>query len=102
LQSDGNVLIGGDFSTGQCVVRRYVARLYGDSVAPSLNITRSNAFVIIAWTVTDLNFQLQETTDLALPNSCSPVAQSAVTNAGQISVTVPTTVGRRFFRLQSQ
>jgi hypothetical protein len=44
---------------------------------------------------------LQSTTNLS-HTDWSPVAQSAVTNAGQISVTVPTTVERKFFRLKSQ
>jgi hypothetical protein len=78
-----------------------VARLYGDFVAPSLNIARSNAFVIVSWPVTGLNFQLQESTNL-FPAAWSPVAQTAITNAGQISVTVPTTAARKFFRLGSQ
>jgi hypothetical protein len=102
LQPDANGLIVGDVTMVNGVVRPRVARLCGDSVAPSLSIARSNAFVIVSWPVTSLNFQLQETTNLALPNSWSPVAQSAVTNAGQISVTVPTTVGRKFYRLVSQ
>jgi hypothetical protein len=101
VQSDGRVLIGGEFTTVNGVVRPRVARLYGDS-APSLNIARSNPFVILSWPVTNLSFQLQESTNLSLPNSWIPAAQSAVTNAGQISVTVPTTVGRKFFRLKSQ
>ena len=101
LQPDGNILIGGSFTTVKGVWRPFVARLYGDP-APALNIARSNAFMIVSWPVTGLNFQLQETTDLSLPNSWSPVAQPAVTNAGQISATVPTIVGRRFFRLKSQ
>jgi hypothetical protein len=101
VQSDGKVLIGGDFTTVNGVVRPYVARLYGDS-APSLNIARSNAFVIVSWPITGLNFRLHESTNLVLPSAWSPVAQTAVTNAGQISVTVPTTVGRMFFRLKSQ
>jgi hypothetical protein len=67
-----------------------------------LNIARSDAFVIVTWPVTVVNFQLRETTNLSLSNSWSPVAQPAVTNAGQISVTVPTTVGQKFFRLESQ
>ncbi|HXU78292.1 MAG TPA: delta-60 repeat domain-containing protein, partial [Methylomirabilota bacterium] len=101
-QSDGNVLIGGDFSTVNGVVRPRVARLYGDSVAPSLNIARSNAFLILSWPVTVLNFQLQESTDLSLPNSWSFVAQSAATNGNQVTVTVSATTGRKFFRLQAQ
>jgi uncharacterized delta-60 repeat protein len=102
LQSDGKVLIGGDFTSVNGVVRWQVARLYGDFIAPSLSIARSNAFLIVSWPVTGLNFQLQETTDLSLANSWSPVAQPAVTNAGRVSVTVPAGVGRRFFRLKSQ
>jgi hypothetical protein len=70
--------------------------------APLLSIARSNALVIVSWPLTTLNFQLHETTNLSLPNSWSPVAQPAVTNAGQISVTVPATVGRKLFRLKSQ
>jgi len=100
LQPDGNILIGGNFTTVKTEVRPRVARLYGDATAPSLSITRSNAFVIISWPETELSSQLQETTNLSLPNSWSPVAQSADSNAGQISVTVPTSVGTRFFRLQ--
>jgi len=38
LQPDGKLLIGGDFTTVNGVVRPHVARLYGDSGAPSLNI----------------------------------------------------------------
>jgi hypothetical protein len=103
LQPDGKVLIGGNFTAVNGEARPYVARLYGDAVVlPSVNIARSNAFVIVSWPMTSLNFQLQETTDLLLPNSWSPVAQAAVTNFGQISVSVPTTVGRKFFRLKSQ
>jgi Domain of unknown function (DUF5122) beta-propeller len=101
LQSDGKVLIGGDFTVVNGVVRLQVARLYGHFFAPSLSIARSNTFVIVSWPVTGLNFQLQESTNLSLPQSWSPVGQFAVTNTGQISVTVPTAVGRKFFRLKS-
>jgi uncharacterized delta-60 repeat protein len=99
LQPDGKVIIGGDFTVVNGAVRPRVARLYGDS-APSLNITRSNGFVIVSWPVTGLNFQLQESTNL-FPAAWSPVAQAAVTNASQISVTLPTIGGRKFFRLKS-
>jgi uncharacterized delta-60 repeat protein len=101
LQSDGKVLIGGDFTPVNGEARPRVARLYGDS-APSLTIARSNAFVILSWPVTGLSFLLQESTDLSLPNSWIPAAQSAVTNAGQISVTVPATTERKFFQLGTQ
>jgi len=102
LQPDGNLLIGGGFTSVNGVVRSYVARLYGDFFAPSLSIARSNAFVIVSWPVNPQNFQLQESTNLAPPNSWSPVAEPAVTNAGQISVTVPASAEQKFFRLSSQ
>jgi uncharacterized delta-60 repeat protein len=101
LQPDGKVFIGGDFTTVNGVVRPRVARLYGDFI-PSLSIGRSNASLILSWPVSVLNFQLQESTDLSLPTSWTLVAQTTVTNAGQISVTVPASVGRKFFRLKSQ
>jgi uncharacterized delta-60 repeat protein len=101
-QPDGNVVICGSFEMVNGVPRRGIARIYGDSPGPSLNITRSNTFAIVSWPVTALSFQLQENTNLSVPNSWSLVAQFPVTNAGQISVTVPTTVGRKFFRLRSQ
>jgi uncharacterized delta-60 repeat protein len=101
LQADGNVLIGGDFSTVNGVARPGVARLYGDAV-PTLNLVRSEGFMIISWPVTELDFQLQETTNLALPHSWSPVVQPATTNAGHLAVSVPRSIGSKFFRLQSQ
>jgi hypothetical protein len=93
---------GGYFSTAGNKVSGYAARAnIGASSEPSLNIARSNAFVIVSWPATGVSFQLQETTNLSLPNSWVPVGQSAVTNAGHISVTVPASVGSKLFRLRS-
>jgi hypothetical protein len=69
---------------------------------PSLFITRSNASVILSWPTNALNFQLQENTNLAQLSSWWPVAQPTVTNGAQISVTVSTDTGRKFFRLKSR
>jgi len=102
LQPDGKVVIGGDFTTINGIVRPHVARLFGDSAPPALSISLSNGLVTVSWPVTGLNFQLQESANLALPNSWSPVAQPALTNLNQISVNVPATIGRQFFRLKSQ
>jgi len=102
LQPDGNILIGGYFTTVKGVLRPNLARIFGDAVAPSLSIARSNTMLIISWPVTSLNFQLKETSNLALPNSWSSVAQTAVTNGNQVSVTLPTTNGSKFFRLGAQ
>lgn len=101
VQPDGKVVIGGNFTLVNGVALWRVARLLGDYV-PSLDIGLSNGLVILSWPGTGLNFHLQETTDLSLSNSWSPVAQPALTNAGQISVTVPVTGGQKFFRLKSQ
>jgi hypothetical protein len=102
LQSDGKVLIGGDFITVNGVVRPHIARLYGDSVAPSLNIARSNAFLIVSWPVSGTNFRLEETTNLSLFNGWSGAATPRSTNQSFISVTLPATGSRKFFRLSLQ
>jgi uncharacterized delta-60 repeat protein len=102
LQSDGNVLIGGDFLTVNGVLRPHIARLYGDSAWPSLSIARSNAFLIVSWPASFGNFQLQENTNVALANGWSAVAAPRSTNNGSVSVSVPASVGSRFYRLNSQ
>jgi uncharacterized repeat protein (TIGR03803 family) len=70
--------------------------------APRLTITPSGPNVILTWPANAAGFTLQSTTNLVSPADWSAVAQSAVTNAGQISVTVPTNPGRKFFRLELQ
>jgi uncharacterized repeat protein (TIGR03803 family) len=80
--------------------------LFSLSFAPQLTIIPSGANVVLMWLTNFVGFDytgftLQSTTNL-FPTAWSPVVQPAVTNAGQISVTVPTTDGRNFFRLKSQ
>jgi uncharacterized delta-60 repeat protein len=107
FQPDGKMLIAGGFTQfGEFwmdgVVRPYVARLYGDFIPPlpSLTIARADSSVIISWPTGATGVGLFESTNLS--NSCwSPVAQSMVTNGSQISVTVPTSAGSKFFRLKS-
>jgi uncharacterized delta-60 repeat protein len=103
-QLDGNVLIGGDFLAVDGIRRTYVARLYGDSfaVAPSLNIVRSNNFVIVSWPASATGYSLQESTNVSDTDSWVSAAQSTITNAGKVFVTIPSNVGNRFFRLKSQ
>jgi len=69
--------------------------------APLLSIERLVAEARIVWPMTAQTFQLQENTNLELPNSWMAVAQPAVTNGAQISVTVPASAARKFFRLKS-
>jgi uncharacterized delta-60 repeat protein len=101
-QPDGNVLIGGNFLTVNGVLRTYIARLHGDSRWPSLSLARSGVGFMLSWPVTALNFQLQESTNPVVADSWSPVAELAVTNGPQISVTVPANAEKKFFRLKSQ
>jgi uncharacterized repeat protein (TIGR03803 family) len=68
---------------------------------PRVMIIPSGANVILTWPFNAAGFTLQSTTNL-FPADWSSVAQPAATNSGQISVTVPTTVGQKFFRLKSQ
>jgi hypothetical protein len=70
-------------------------------IAPQLTIIRSGPNVILTWPTNAAGFTLHSTTNFS-PTTWSPVALPAVTNAGQICVTVPTTAGRKFFRLKSQ
>jgi hypothetical protein len=90
LQSDGKVLIGGEFIAINGVVRPYVARLFGDSIAPLLNLTQTGSNVILTWPVSTVSFQLQQNTNVALPNAWWHVPQPAVTNGNQVSITTPT------------
>jgi probable HAF family extracellular repeat protein len=98
VSGDGTAIAGIGQFNGEA--RAFLVR--GLIIAPSLNITRSNSVAILHWPVSSPNFQLQENMDLALPNAWSPVAQPAVTNDAQISVTVPANAARKFFRLKSQ
>jgi uncharacterized delta-60 repeat protein len=101
LQPDGNVLLGGHFTAVNGAVRPYIARLYGDSPAPSLSIVRSNSSAVLSWPVAFGNFQLQENTNLSLANGWSAVAAPRSTNNNSISVALPATGSRKFFRLSS-
>lgn len=98
LQPDGNVLIGGNFTTVNGVARPYVARLYGDSVAPSLNITRSNAFVIVSWPFPSTGFVLQQNTNLNTTNWTAP-PETVNDNGTTRSISVTPAPGNRFYRL---
>jgi uncharacterized delta-60 repeat protein len=100
LGPNGIVAVTGASASDDGSSDDYATVVYWENLPP-LSIARSNAFVIISWPATALNFQLQETTNLSLLNSWSPVGQSAVSNAGQISVTVPASVGSKLFRLRS-
>ena len=98
LQPDGNVLIAGDFTTVNGVMRQYVARLYGDAAPPSLSIVRSNESLIISWPVSATGFQLQQSTNLGVGN-WTPPPEATIDNGTTRSITVSPAPGNRWFRL---
>jgi hypothetical protein len=100
LQSDGNVLIAGDFTAVDGMVRPYVARLYGDVLAPlpSLNIVRSNAFLVISWPLSATGFALDD--NPTATGGWSQVAFPYSTNGNVISVRSSTLADNRFYRLR--
>ena len=98
LQSDGKVLIGGDFTTVNGVARPYVARLYGDSVAPSLSLARSNGFVIVSWPSSSTGFVLQQSTDMNLSHWTTP-SQTVAENGTTRFISVNPAAGNRYYRL---
>lgn len=102
IRPDGSIMIGGGFLTVNGVLRPNIARLYGDAVVvPSLNIVRSDALAIVSWPITAMNFQLQENTNVSFANGWSSVAAPRWTNNSFISVALPTSGNRKFFRLRS-
>jgi uncharacterized repeat protein (TIGR03803 family) len=68
---------------------------------PHLAMTLSQPNVILRWASAG-PFSLQATTNPSAFDSWSAVGQPAVTNAAEISVTVPAAGERKFFRLKSQ
>ena len=68
--------------------------------AVSLAIKRAGTNVMLSWPSGIANFQLQSATNLVTHPAWSNVTLPAVTNAGQVSVLVPASTARKFFRLQ--
>jgi len=69
---------------------------------PELKIIHSGTDLVLTWPSTAAGFILYCTTNLALPNTWLEVEQVSVTNAFQISVTLPASAEQKFFRLKSQ
>lgn len=101
LQADGNVLVAGDFNEIGGALRPKLARVFGDTSLPALSIALANESVVVSWPAGAANMRLMQSSDLSLPESWSPVAQTATVDGNQIKVTVPVDGPRRFFRLKS-
>lgn len=92
----GTTRSGGQYGAGTL----FRILMPGATVPVSLSATRIANQLMLSWPADAAGYHLEESTNVALADAWLPVAQSTVTNAGQISVTVPTT-GTGFFRLQS-
>lgn len=71
---------------------------------PSLSLTATssnNTAIVISWPDTATGFRLEHNTDLRLTNGWMPAPQVRSTNAGKISVTVPTVSSNYFYRLRN-
>jgi hypothetical protein len=68
--------------------------------APLLTITPAGANVIISWPVSSATFNLQQDADLNTPNAWSNVGATVTVSNGTNYVTVPATLGNKFFRLK--
>lgn len=69
--------------------------------APLLSITRSNATVIVSWTLPAPGWVLDQTAALTgTPPPWTPVPFPYVTNATTIGITVTAPSGTRFYRLR--
>src|SRR5439155_1385411 len=68
LQRDGNVLIGGAFTTVNGAPALGIGRVWGEAVPPGLTIVRSADTAIISWPPSGASFGLQSTTNLTMPN----------------------------------
>jgi hypothetical protein len=69
-----------------------------DTVSPALTVTRTATNVIVSWSAIPGLNTLQHSTSLS-PQNWQPVAATPVLNAGVYSVTIPSPVGRDFFRV---
>jgi hypothetical protein len=69
--------------------------------SPQLSITLAGTNAMVSWPSSATGFHLQSTTNLASPAAWSNVTQTLSTNGNTISVLVPVSGGRQFFRLQN-
>ncbi|TAK95637.1 MAG: hypothetical protein EPO07_15300 [Verrucomicrobia bacterium] len=66
----------------------------------NLALTKTGTNVTLAWPTQFADYQLQSATNLAVPIFWSDVSQTRATNGGQLSVVLPASAQRQFFRLK--
>lgn len=99
LVVSGNALYGTTERGGE-LAWGTVYRISWPGQQPRLAIASSAGNVILKWPELP-GFKLEATTNLGLPISWSTVNQASATNSGEISVTLPATDPKKFFRLKS-
>lgn len=70
------------------------------SIGPQLDVLRGDGSVRISWPASSLDFVLESTTNLALPNWQAAVKVPITNAAGRLEVTVPIDRLERYFRLR--
>jgi hypothetical protein len=69
--------------------------------APLLSIARSNNVVVVSWPDSASGFRLENNSILSLTNGWSDAPQTRSTNAGTISIIIPSPTGNNFYRLKN-
>lgn len=88
----GNFTIDGGFLSGIYLVQT--------PDAPVLSISRTGPNAMVSWSTNSASgFRLEETSTVNVPASWGTSSSTLTTNGSQISVTVPTSNGLRFYRL---
>ncbi len=77
-----------------------ITELITSLASPQLTIALAGTNATISWPSSAAGFQLQSATDLTASTVWSSVTQTPSTNGNTISVLMPVSSGRQFFRLQ--
>ena len=97
LQSDGELLIGGDFTVFNSAPRWRVARLLGDLW---LATVRSGPNVVLSWPTNAAGYTVQSATNLVAPVAWVDSTDVPVAVGTQFTITNTTSASRQFFRLK--
>ncbi len=98
-QADAGKMSGGNFTLeGGFWAIASVVQTPG---SPLLSLAVAGNNYVLSWPSTSTGFRLEVNSNLSNTNGWVTVGQSQVTNSGTISVTVPSTPGNNFYRLNN-
>lgn len=99
VQPDGNILVAGDFTAINGVVRPFVARLLGDTTRPQLRLSESAPDrTLAAWPSSPGTYRLQQNGTLS-PDGWTDVPEAPESVGGEWHTAIARGDGTRFFRL---